>query len=193
VWCWGRNNHGQLGTPTIDASTEIPGEVALPGEAAILVGGRDHLCAALDEGADVVCWGANNAGQIGDGTDVDAFEPVPLARPLPAPVVSMSGRFDTTCALLESEDLWCWGGTQGSIIGIATEPETVLSTPTRVDVIDELPEAVIELGIGQYHVCARAASGRVWCWGRDNAEQLGPQAPPVGKQAAEVDLVCPDA
>ena len=75
--------------------------------------------------------------------------------------------------------------------GVAIEAETPLTVPMRVDVIDELPEPVIEAEVGASHLCARAESGRLWCWGRDNNEQLGPVDPPLGKRAVELDLECP--
>lgn len=191
VWCWGRNNYGQLGDPMIMDSSDTPGEVMLPGDATVLAGGRDHTCASLDGSGEVVCWGRNQVGQIGDGTEAIRDVPTPLVEPLPSPVVAMSGRLDTTCALLDDGDVWCWGGIYGQELGTAIEPDMELLVPMRVEVIDELAEPVVEVEVGASHLCARAESGRLWCWGRDNNEQLGPIDPPVGMRAVELDVECP--
>jgi len=52
------------------------------------------------------CWGANAAGQLGDGTLID--------RPTPAQVGSETWRqvatgAQSTCAIRDDGSLWCWG------------------------------------------------------------------------------------
>jgi len=192
VWCWGRNNYGQLGDPMIMVSTPDPTEVVLPAPATMIAGGRDHTCVVLEGEVDeVLCWGRNNVGQIGDGTQALRNVPTALVEPLPSAVVGLSGRLDTSCALLEDGDLWCWGGLYGVELGTAIEPEMELRVPMRVEVVDELPEPIVEAEVGASHLCARAESGRLWCWGRDNLDQLGPIAPPLGMTAVEIDVECP--
>jgi hypothetical protein len=41
-----------------------------------LVSGGNHACALLEDGV-VQCWGANEAGQIGDGSKQDRPQPTP--------------------------------------------------------------------------------------------------------------------
>jgi alpha-tubulin suppressor-like RCC1 family protein len=71
VYCWGRNDFGQLGyghTDTI-GDDELPGTVGpvpLGGNAIEIAAGAFHTCALLDTGA-VRCWGRNDAGQLGYG------------------------------------------------------------------------------------------------------------------------------
>lgn len=191
VWCWGRDNYGQLGQNLVTGPVSDPVEVVLPSDATALVAGRNHTCAALDGGDAVRCWGRNDVGEIGDGTTNNRQLPTALASPLPAAVVAMDAMLDTTCALLDDGDLWCWGGTYGSQLGTGIANDTPMLEPRRVGVVDELPEAIAEFGLGGSHLCTRASSGRLWCWGRDNQEQLGPIDPPVGKKAVEIDVECP--
>ena len=85
VWCWGSNANGQLGTASIDpcpsgalSCGRAPKRVtALPSVVQLAVGG-DHSCARTSEG-DVWCWGANEEGEVGDGTRIDRVAPVKLA------------------------------------------------------------------------------------------------------------------
>src|ERR1043165_8003394 len=54
VWCWGLNNHGQLGDNTIiDSATPV--QVSGVTGAKTLVAGDNHTCAIADGG--VWCWG----------------------------------------------------------------------------------------------------------------------------------------
>ncbi|MCA9705638.1 MAG: hypothetical protein KDK70_07315, partial [Myxococcales bacterium] len=68
VWCWGRDNVGQLGQNMVAGPTADPAPVSLPGDASLLVAGNNHTCAAIDDGDAVRCWGKGDLGQIGDGT-----------------------------------------------------------------------------------------------------------------------------
>ena len=58
--------------------------------------------------------------------------------------------------------------------------------------MDELPEPIVDIALGSAHLCGRAESGRLWCWGRNTSWQLGPDAPPPGMHAVELDVECPD-
>ena len=65
--CWGQNAFGQLGDGTI-ASSAVPVPVSgITGAAALTGGWWHHSCALLGDGT-VKCWGANDWGQLGNGT-----------------------------------------------------------------------------------------------------------------------------
>jgi len=72
VYCWGQNDWGQCGTGATDAGfnnadvlapTQVQG---LGGKALEVENGTNHTC-ALIEGGSVMCWGANDRGQLGQG------------------------------------------------------------------------------------------------------------------------------
>ncbi len=68
MWCWGDNRYGQLGQPASDEITETPVAVtALDGPVALASAGWLHTC-AIPPGQPFVCWGNDEAGQVGDGT-----------------------------------------------------------------------------------------------------------------------------
>ena len=89
VACLGRNDAGQLGIGPGDDETTMAKIVALPGKPVAIAGADRSWCAVLDSGA-LACWGANDVGQLGDGTLIDRFTPVVIAgassaKPLAAP------------------------------------------------------------------------------------------------------------
>ena len=75
LMCWGRNQHGQLGNGATDDSL-VPTYAALPDVSVIQVAvGDNHTCALTEDGR-VLCWGANDYGQLGDGTTDENPTPV---------------------------------------------------------------------------------------------------------------------
>ncbi len=65
-------------------------------------------CAVAASGA-LYCWGLNTNGQAGDGTQEFAIRPS-LVKGLPTEVAAVRTTRDTTCALLTSGKVYCWGG-----------------------------------------------------------------------------------
>jgi alpha-tubulin suppressor-like RCC1 family protein len=76
AYCWGNNNFGQIGdgnTSTSDTPQTVTG---LTGAVAIASGGgagtgQGSSCAIVGSGA-VVCWGSNQYGQLGNGTQTSS-------------------------------------------------------------------------------------------------------------------------
>ncbi len=75
VLCWGDNRYGQLG-PAAGAGYALTPVAAGLSASGPVTGGWLHLCA---EGAG--CWGANESGQLGNGTIVPAAMPAEPAAP----------------------------------------------------------------------------------------------------------------
>jgi alpha-tubulin suppressor-like RCC1 family protein len=78
VKCWGENSEGQLGDNTkLDRWTPVP-VVGLQSGVTALSGGGYFTCAHFGDSS-VKCWGANWAGQLGDGTNTRRKTPVDVA------------------------------------------------------------------------------------------------------------------
>jgi hypothetical protein len=119
VYCWGRNNFGQLGYNRTDnlgdgeAVTSF-GYVTLGDQATRIAAGGDHTCAILSSGA-LRCWGLNNFGQLGHGdtANIGDNETVYSAGnvDLGAGVVvkDLALGDSHTCALLTTGAVRCWG------------------------------------------------------------------------------------
>jgi len=90
VFAWGDNADGQLGqNPGITPAANEPLVVPLPGAAAVAAG-RAHSLARLADHL-LLAWGANNRGQLGDGTTESRWQPAPLATLRRADAIRAAG------------------------------------------------------------------------------------------------------
>lgn len=170
LFCWGRNEDGQLGQGDFDDLTEPTEVTALPGTPLRIAAGRTHVCAitgapGADAGA-LYCWGTNGDYELGIGSRGD--------EPTPQRVESFGGVMgvddvrelalgvDHTCVVRE-EGAWCWGD---SARGQTASEDTELTRPSM------LPVPVRTIGAGAWHTCG-VSEGRIVCWGYDSAGQLG--------------------
>jgi hypothetical protein len=71
---------------------------------------RGHGCAALGDGS-AACWGANERGQLGNGTTDATTVPVPVSRLSGVTHVGTwgDGGRGYSCAVLADGTAWCWG------------------------------------------------------------------------------------
>ena len=128
----------------------------------IAAGGR-HSCALV--AGKILCWGANDRGQLGNG-DAEA-------RNAPAPVVGdLSFTQVTTglahsCGVARGGEAYCWGNDDKGQLGDATF--TSRSAPVRVSG----NQSFRLLRAGLNHTCGLTTVGDVLCWGSNLNGQLG--------------------
>lgn len=95
AFCWGRNDRGQLGDGTTTERHVPTLVIGLDNIVFEVVPGQDHACAYSRGGTAttefVRCWGANDHGQVGDGTSTDRATPVQLTFAVAAPSVPARG------------------------------------------------------------------------------------------------------
>jgi alpha-tubulin suppressor-like RCC1 family protein len=138
--------------------------------AAVSVGGA-HI-AALKKDGTLWTWGANQHGQLGDGTTVPRSEPVQVGKD--RDWVSVSAGGNHTAALKKDGTLWTWGWNMCGQLGIGTggDPRAfALATlpPTYAD--EHLPVQVgkdrdwAAVFAGSAFTAAIKADGTLWAWG----------------------------
>jgi alpha-tubulin suppressor-like RCC1 family protein len=114
AYCWGLNQHGQLGDGTT-ISRNLPTSVALATSlAAVEAGTAYHTCALTAAGA-AYCWGANEAGELGDGTFIDRSTPVLVGGR--HDFVAIGGGDFHSCARARHGGLYCWGENSAGQLG----------------------------------------------------------------------------
>ncbi|MCS7061308.1 MAG: hypothetical protein RMN25_09075 [Anaerolineae bacterium] len=133
--CWGRNFYGQLGTGNLIGSV-VPTDVAgLGGGIVAVAAGGEHTC-ALNHSGGVQCWGLNDRGQLGDGTNTNRSVPTNVSG-LGGPAIAIAAGYKHTCALLTDGRVQCWGANNRGQLGIASlthqaNPRTVMFYSTRL-------------------------------------------------------------
>ncbi len=173
VYCWGKNDIGQLGvtTPAINDGgyhTALnPVKVNGLSGVVSVASGWGHSCAARNDGS-VWCWGRNNVGQAGNRSLTEQSAPSRVAG-LP-PVAAIYASAVASCAVTVGGELWCWGDFEyfnGKLV--AGRQESDRASPSR---IAGLPP-VATMGLGPNNACAVTFAGQVYCWGDSGSGQIG--------------------
>jgi alpha-tubulin suppressor-like RCC1 family protein len=134
VKCWGANRYGQLGDGT-NAGHYTPVAVSgLGSGVTALAAGEDYTCALTVSGG-VKCWGANYAGELGDGTATDRNRPVTVSG-LDSGATNLTAGREHACALVAGRTV-CWGQDGSGQLGIGTilqrlTPVAVTNSAARV-------------------------------------------------------------
>jgi alpha-tubulin suppressor-like RCC1 family protein len=124
AWCWGANYRGELGNNSTTASAVSVGVSGLSSGVTTITASADWFdtCAIQNGGA--WCWGANTAGQLGNGSflgpdncgfDYCSQTPVAVSN-LTTGVSAISAGANFTCALKSGAAL-CWGNNNGGQLG----------------------------------------------------------------------------
>jgi alpha-tubulin suppressor-like RCC1 family protein len=159
VRCWGANQNGQLGGGSKSYSEPAPVTVTGIQNAVGLTAGSEHTCALLADGT-ARCWGLNDDGRLGDGTN-GPFQgtPIPVAVTTLTNSVAISAGGDFTCALLADGTARCWGANDWGQLG--NDSHAPSNTPVGVSNLT----SAIALSASSSVACALIADGTVRCWG----------------------------
>jgi alpha-tubulin suppressor-like RCC1 family protein len=162
VWCWGANDDGQLGNGTTAGSAE-PVTASATGRLRnkLVVGitaGRAHTCVlSLEEEAfGAYCWGANDEGQLGDGSLDAQTRPEQVATG----VIGITAGAEHTCVLSIELTVSCWGRNDDGQLGVDTAGA---GSPSP----QEVPglTGVVDVAAGRDSTCAVDSDGKAYCWG----------------------------
>ena len=173
VYCWGKNDIGQLGvaTPSINDGgyhTALnPVKVSGLSGAVSVASGWAHSCAMRNDGS-VWCWGDNSRGEAGHPSFLD--QPVPVrVTGLPAAASIHASGFGT-CAVTVAGEVWCWGDfyyLNGLLV--AGKAASERASPARIAGLSQ----VVAMGLSEESACAVTSAGQVYCWGNSGNGQIG--------------------
>ncbi len=170
IKCWGSNESGRLGIGSATSSV-LPSQMVVGITAAIAVATGDlHACALINDGT-IQCWGANDDGQLGDGTTTSSSIPVSVRAITNA--IAVTAGYRHTCALLSDYTASCWGDNSQGQLGADS---SIYSSSTPVP-YTQLYNGMVAIEAGRSHTCAIpiSSAGSVTCWGSNSEWQLGSQ------------------
>lgn len=133
VHCWGRFAQGQLGDGLHDGGGPAPRLVASELRFLRVAAGSDHSCAITDDER-LVCWGSDDADQIGNAALDEDFTALPLPVDTPfesARFLGVTAGARHGCALEVGGAAYCWGKGEGGRLGTGDEDDRAHPTPVE--------------------------------------------------------------
>ncbi|KAH8327387.1 hypothetical protein KR074_004920 [Drosophila pseudoananassae] len=176
VYACGSNDHSQLGhdlptkRPRMSPFLLIP-ELQDYVIIQIACGSRHSM--ALSEWGQVLSWGDNDCGQLGQATDQDIVQLPKIVRQLVSKtVVQIACGNNHSLALTSCGELYSWGSNIYGQLGVNTPKEMEhVNQPVRLSTLLGIPVAAI--ACGGNHSFLISKSSAVFGWGRNNCGQLG--------------------
>ncbi len=167
LWCWGRNHEGQIGdNTTVNRASPVQIDLGSGIDAVAVSAGDDYTCALTHTG-DVMCWGLNVRGQLGDGTTNNSLVPTLSNHSTNLRAVSLITAGRTTCVLFQNGSVGCWG----SKFTVFSDNGPVTSNLHLINLGDNVTANMID-GVGD-HTCVVTNNGSMQCWGINTNGQLG--------------------
>jgi alpha-tubulin suppressor-like RCC1 family protein len=176
TFCWGDDRYGELGLGSTTLRTR-PARVAGVEGATELAAGAAHTCVVARDGAagsnagattgHVSCWGANQAGQLGDATMNDRARAASIKGEIVA--THLAAGLAHTCAVTGEGALWCWGRAGSGQLGPARNVDTPQPTPVGL----AAGALVSGAAAGDAFTCATLADHTALCFGANGDGQLG--------------------
>nr|MBP9743488.1 hypothetical protein [Burkholderiales bacterium] len=183
LYCWGSGNSGQNGNGN-SKNESAPSKVQLPIDStthtpitftSVAIGGNS-IC-GIGSNKHVYCWGNNQYGQIGDGTNTNASIPTQIVM---ADSTAESETFTqvdinyysngSTCAVASSGNLYCWGGGVHGALGNGTTSNVNKATLVTMPANGDKFKSIIGMGNGN---CALTTTNTAYCWGYNNSGEGG--------------------
>ncbi|RKP54131.1 hypothetical protein D7Z26_12170 [Cohnella endophytica] len=115
VWSWGENYYGQLGIGTNDRTIFFPVQVNGLMNVVSVATFSDHSLALKQDGT-VWSWGANDYGQLGDGTTEKRLSPLQVNGLTNIVKIKVGSAFST--AIKQNGTVYAWGNNSYGQLGV---------------------------------------------------------------------------
>ena len=165
--CWGANYTGQIGDNTSAQRNQAVDVSGLTTGVAAIEAGYNFTCAVTVGGA-AKCWGNNELGPLGDGTNANRLAPVDVTG-LASGVAAISGGSTHACAALNGGGVQCWGSNDSDQLGDGTD-DAVRVTPVDVG---GLGSGMADVAAGFGRTCAITSGGGLKCLGANGSGEVG--------------------
>ncbi|MCL1912286.1 MAG: hypothetical protein FWG10_00030 [Eubacteriaceae bacterium] len=134
---------------------------------------------ALDENGKVWVWGMNGSGHLGNGMSISTttgqgYAGAPqIVESLPK-IKQFSAGESYGMALDYDGDVWCWGyNAEWQSGNFVPGGNVAQRSPRKLDRAEYGIPELVKVDCGVFHSTALDINGEVWCWGLNNAGQLG--------------------
>ena len=178
VYAWGANFDGQVGNGT-EATATAPVPAVAPSGVTFtaIAAGTAHSLALASTGT-VYAWGANAAGQLGNGTRSDSATMTPVSMPGGARITSIATGSAHSLALTSTGKVYAWGSNifgqlDSALVGSLPVDSTVPVQPLGLPPLT----AFVAIAGGLDSSYAITSAGVPWVWGGNAYGQLGVGSP----------------
>jgi alpha-tubulin suppressor-like RCC1 family protein len=117
VYCWGLNSNGQIGDGS-KTDRLVPTAVTIPGGLTVTAITAGDLTCAITSTVTTYCWGANDTGQLGNGTATDSTTPVAVTMPTEVTFTAIDAAGSYVCAINSAGAAYCWGDNSSGQLGM---------------------------------------------------------------------------
>lgn len=216
AYCWGGYDIGSTQTPSLRSTwskdiLRITPNYALTKSGAVIkadgmavtylesgmkdVAEGDRFACALSALGEVLCWGENGNGELGDETTTKRDTPGFIHST--QKFVAINAGFRRACGLTEDGQVYCWGGSKLCSGYICSKPTLLTGLPAATYVAENgcsigtdkalycisdnattqkvagFAEPVVYASAGLDYICAIVESGAAFCWGQNDRGALG--------------------
>jgi len=189
AWCWGLNGAGQLGRGTDDLVLHTAPAAVVGGHVFIRLVAGDMTACGLTAAGDAWCWGSNQFGNLGLGTEDNSPHSTPVHAAAGLSFTAVAPGLRRTCGVTTAGVVQCWGENQ-----LTPAPFDATSGYVELDAaetsfcradgagtvscwggdVEQVPQAPMHgVTVGSAHACAITTAGKAVCWGNDSYGQLG--------------------
>jgi alpha-tubulin suppressor-like RCC1 family protein len=174
LWAWGDNRSGRIGDGITGGTRTIPEPIGTPqcdggmSNVVATAGGADYSL-AVDVNGTVWTWGANDSGQLGNGSASPSHSPLPSSIVGVSNVVAVAAGSYHARVLRADGTVWAWGNNADGELGVAG----LVSGQTNSPVQSMLPTQIVAIAAGDSHSVALDKHGAVWTWGAGGSGRLG--------------------
>ncbi len=185
LYSWGWNGQGQLGNGTnTDSNVPLPVRAAgtpMAGKKIVHVstGGNFYKGSslALSSEGKVYSWGANDQGQLGNGTATNSNLPVEVkteGTPMAGKKIIQTAIGVTHSMALDSEGkVYSWGENVNGLLGTGDAIPTLSPVLVRTGGTPMEGKKIVQISAGGAHSMALDSEGNIYAWGWGGEGQLG--------------------
>jgi alpha-tubulin suppressor-like RCC1 family protein len=178
VYCWGYAYPG--------VAQPFPTRIAVGAPVKSVALKSEFVCVLLATAErSIRCWGDNDDGQLGDGTQTSRGTPADVviterdgSHALLGGITQITAGADHACAVLDDTSVACWGFNLAGELGNNTYADSLSPVAVTID-IPAHPKlsGIRNVTANGLHSCATFAStSQVACWGNNVQGQLGDPA-----------------